>query len=325
MMGYLAIVGDRTSKLEILNSLRGVAVLLVLFFHFVPGGLVSADFSAFTGILGVVLFFFLSGFFMDRTLSQDKNIVAFAVRRAARILPLYWFSLTAAFLIGNWTVSDLLVNSVFLVPFTKTELLSGVYWTLYIEIAFYAVVPVIALSGRKAIVASLYAAIALNIAVGAMRGHPSHTLYFMTFCLAGMQFGVWYRGKIDTYLVAAAAMAVVGHAVLLSEHPVSMGMAAALSSAAMYAALRCDIAHRTLLSPIGDISYSLYLLHAILGLPVTKLAAQAGLGVWLPMILGVVCSIVLSAATYRWIELPFMSLAHTALPKPATATIKLGH
>src|SRR5215204_4401771 len=97
---YFGIVAERTTKLESLNSLRGAAVLLVLFFHFAPGGLVPADFTAFTGTLGVVLFFFLSGFFMDRTLSQDKNVVAFAVRRAARILPLYWFSLAAALLVG---------------------------------------------------------------------------------------------------------------------------------------------------------------------------------------------------------------------------------
>ena len=307
-------------KLEGLNALRGVAVLLVLFFHFAPGA-VPTIFTAFTGVLGIVLFFFLSGFFMDRTLAQDKNVLAFAIKRVGRIVPLYWGSLIAAFIIGNWTPRDVVANALFLIPFTKTELMSGVYWTLYIEIAFYVVVPVIALLGRRAIAVSLYMAIALNVAVAAMKGHPSHTLYYMMFCLAGMQFGLWHRGLISTFYLAAAVVAATGHAIVLSDQPVSMGLACVISSAALWVGLIHQNSGRNVLSTFGDISYSLYLLHAVIGLPVTKFLVEVGMGVWFSALAGVAVSIATSLATYRWIERPCNGAAHIAESKSKQATL----
>jgi len=76
-------------------------------------GLTGREMAVFLANAGVILFFFLSGFLMDRALALDRNLSAYAIRRAFRILPMYWLSLllVAAWAGGNWTLGQLLANA----------------------------------------------------------------------------------------------------------------------------------------------------------------------------------------------------------------------
>lgn len=77
-----------------LDGLRGVAVLLVLFFHFgrLPNSSIGLEF----GWIGVQLFFVLSGYLITRILLDQKNqslllyLKVFYWRRSLRIFPLYF-------------------------------------------------------------------------------------------------------------------------------------------------------------------------------------------------------------------------------------------
>ena len=95
-----------------LDALRGLAILLVIVAHF-GEGLTGREMAVFLANAGVILFFFLSGFLMDRALALDRNLSAYAIRRAFRILPMYWLSLllVAAWAGGNWTLGQLLANA----------------------------------------------------------------------------------------------------------------------------------------------------------------------------------------------------------------------
>jgi hypothetical protein len=65
----LNLADDR--KLPALDALRGIAILLVIVSHFFPGNVPYAVvISLYCGKCGVILFFFLSGFLMDRTLDS---------------------------------------------------------------------------------------------------------------------------------------------------------------------------------------------------------------------------------------------------------------
>jgi peptidoglycan/LPS O-acetylase OafA/YrhL len=95
-----------TQRDPALDGLRGLAVLMVFFFHY-GGGLKSHEPAVrFLGMLteagwtGVVLFFALSGFLITGSLwdsiGQKHRLRNFYTRRALRILPLYFVALAAS-------------------------------------------------------------------------------------------------------------------------------------------------------------------------------------------------------------------------------------
>jgi peptidoglycan/LPS O-acetylase OafA/YrhL len=63
-------------NLASLDVLRGIAILSVLFSHFWPGDL-PLSLRVLCGQFGVILFFFLSGFLMDRTYSNESQLARF--------------------------------------------------------------------------------------------------------------------------------------------------------------------------------------------------------------------------------------------------------
>jgi peptidoglycan/LPS O-acetylase OafA/YrhL len=103
-------VGPREERIPALDGLRGVAVLLVLFFHFTMFGRLAfvaqgttglergigwtIAVTAMSGWIGVDLFFVLSGYLITTILLRERGgprfFRSFYLRRAARILPLYY-------------------------------------------------------------------------------------------------------------------------------------------------------------------------------------------------------------------------------------------
>lgn len=272
---------DSDSRLASLAALRGLAILLVIVGHFAPSGLTRLLGTPALSLMaygGVILFFVLSGFLMDRTLAADRNLISYVIRRMARILPLYWVSLLVAFALGAWTLRDLALNASFLVPLARSELMSGVYWTLYIEVLFYALAPLLVYAGDRTIVVSLYLVIAADVAVFAARGVPSHALYHLGFCLLGMSFGVWNRGKLTDVGLALAAFAVTAHATL-SPQGVFVALAPLASAVLMWFGLRY-VVNNAPLSFLGAVSYGWYLLHAVVGLPLMAVMLRSGVPDW---------------------------------------------
>jgi peptidoglycan/LPS O-acetylase OafA/YrhL len=147
-----------------LDTLRGIAVLMVLFFHafgFTYGldGLSGASriFVAMTlpGWTGVNLFFVLSGFLITGILLDTKTrpdyYKRFYVRRALRILPLYYGVLLLLLILSRTILIDrpaswpfLLLSSAYLANVTGlfgVPMQFGVLWSLAVEEHFYLLWP----------------------------------------------------------------------------------------------------------------------------------------------------------------------------------------
>lgn len=150
-------------RLGVLDGLRGIAVLLVLWYHIWEISWLSPgprlDFLPATGFVGVHLFFFLSGFviaypFVRAALAQQSqpSWSEFAWRRFIKIVPSYVLSIAVAYAIGYAqvqpsaaTVPDLVTHLLFIHTWfpQRYGTIDGVLWTLAVEVEFYCVFPAI--------------------------------------------------------------------------------------------------------------------------------------------------------------------------------------
>ncbi|HEU4882125.1 MAG TPA: acyltransferase [Longimicrobium sp.] len=190
-----------------LDGLRGCAVLAVLLLHFTsalgapagePARVAKQAFG--TGWVGVDLFFVLSGFLITGILADARDTPhryrTFYIRRALRILPLYYGFVLLLFvvppLVGarayTTSIEDQLPYWLHLQnfrPLTSDALnFAGHLWSLAIEEQFYLVWPLVVftLSRRNVLrvcAACLVGALAYRVA-GVLAGANLHTVYFLT-------------------------------------------------------------------------------------------------------------------------------------------------
>lgn len=152
------------TRLTVLDGLRGVAVLLVLWFHtweisWLPAPARWLQFLPETGFIGVHLFFFLSGFVITypfirahvrRTRSPSWG--HFAWRRALKIMPSYVLSIAVAYAIGYAQRQDaapaaqaVVAHLLFIHTWFPSLYgsINGVLWTLAVEVEFYLLFPLL--------------------------------------------------------------------------------------------------------------------------------------------------------------------------------------
>jgi peptidoglycan/LPS O-acetylase OafA/YrhL len=153
-------------NIDALDGLRGCAVLLVVLLHVLQYdsrtlSILRESVGGWSVLgTGVELFFVLSGFllflpyarsaFLDRDLPSSKR---FFQRRALRILPAYWASLTifvlAISLFGSTSIgaNDIGLHVLLAHNLLKSTYMSinPVYWTMAVEVQFYLVLPIIAI------------------------------------------------------------------------------------------------------------------------------------------------------------------------------------
>jgi peptidoglycan/LPS O-acetylase OafA/YrhL len=135
-----------------LDALRGVAVLTVALFHYSLAYdyhyhiKESGKFYLEYGNFAVYLFFVISGFVIFMTLDKTKKGADFIVSRFSRLYPAYWAAIfmTVIFLkllpvptLGNYTVKEIAVNLTMIEQVFKVRFIDQVYWTLKVELTFY--------------------------------------------------------------------------------------------------------------------------------------------------------------------------------------------
>ena len=142
-----------------LDSIRGLAILAVLFYHgwFWSYGVEKASgltrvllLATYPGWLGVELFFVLSGFLITGILLDSRTrpnyYHRFYVRRALRILPAYLAVLAFLYLFGTITFSFFLLSSLFLAnvaPLFAVSIQYGPLWSLAVEEHYYLAWPAV--------------------------------------------------------------------------------------------------------------------------------------------------------------------------------------
>lgn len=158
------------SRLGVLDGLRGIAVLLVLWYHiweisWLPAPLPSVQFIPETGFAGVDLFFYISGFvivypFVKALLRGEPQPSwgHFAYRRAIKIVPSYILSIVLVIAVGYAQFSspgealrDIGTHLLFIHTWWSSTYgsINGVLWTLAVEVEFYAIFPLLWLAFKR--------------------------------------------------------------------------------------------------------------------------------------------------------------------------------
>ncbi|MDO8862501.1 acyltransferase [Haliea sp. E1-2-M8] len=150
-------VRDRSGYLRPLESVRGIAILLVFLFHaWGISGLQLAGAPApglsfiVAGNTGVTLFFVLSGFLLAlpwlKHLHQRgrprPSVAQYLKARALRILPLYYSALLLTWLVTGNSATIVQAATFQFVGFDAFPY-SVVWWTLATEIQFYLLLPLL--------------------------------------------------------------------------------------------------------------------------------------------------------------------------------------
>lgn len=95
------------------------------------------------GRIGVVLFFAISGFVIPSSLRGGQHPGAFWVRRFFRLYPLFWFSIALALITHFWlqgiavSTTDIAANLTMIPEVFGAPYVQAVYWTLSVELVFY--------------------------------------------------------------------------------------------------------------------------------------------------------------------------------------------
>ena len=135
----------QTTRVKELDALRGLAALLVMWYHFTAFR-PQASLGFTYGLTGVDLFFMISGFVIFMSLSHVKNSLQFAVNRISRLYPTYWACVSITFLaitihnhvdINQTEVTTYLGNLTMFQFYMNLRDIDDSYWTLIIEMTFY--------------------------------------------------------------------------------------------------------------------------------------------------------------------------------------------
>jgi exopolysaccharide production protein ExoZ len=291
----------------VIQYLRGLAAVLVVYTHLdTQISRISADHNlpyASIGIWGVDIFFVISGFIMYiAAIEIDARPGDFLLRRAIRIVPLYW-SLTAVIVAGAYVApamlsstrldaSHVLASFLFL-PWPNPAydgywpvLIPG--WTLNYEMYFYAAVAIGLLAPRRlrvlltsAIVIGVLVAVQISKSTGPVSFYGNDiVIEFLFGLLAGYMFrrvrplgvplGVLLIGLSFCLVLWMADMKSVPRSIAYGIPAMMIVLGSLqLEGMAKHAVVRPALY-------LGDISYSLYLTHVI-ALPMVT-AIFVGLG-----------------------------------------------
>jgi peptidoglycan/LPS O-acetylase OafA/YrhL len=299
-----------------LDGFRATAVLLVLAHHLVYGWLPTADgiswmpriFTAILshGWLGVDLFFVLSGFLITGILLDSREskhyFRNFYIRRALRILPLYFICIFVMSLVYHGAATYFVLSLLFLANFAyafHANVPSGpdVFWSLAVEEHFYLLWPLLVrfLTGVSLFVLTLIIVFGTPILRGvcAYWGmHPGLEIYHYSFFrFDGMALGailaLWVRSryysresawKLAGFLIGFALLVTaVGWpygimetksiaSAALRYTQAQFGFAAAMALALAYRGTPATGFLRSRFARLtADLSYCIYLIHTAVG------------------------------------------------------------
>jgi peptidoglycan/LPS O-acetylase OafA/YrhL len=139
------------AHLPVLDGWRGISIVLVLAAHLLPLGPKAWKLNYSAGILGMALFFTLSGFLITSLLLHDPHVPRFLIRRGARIVPLAWLYCVVALVLSGAGALAWPAHFLFYANLPPSQLLPLTLhlWSLCLEMQFYAGIALLVTAWRQ--------------------------------------------------------------------------------------------------------------------------------------------------------------------------------
>jgi peptidoglycan/LPS O-acetylase OafA/YrhL len=256
-----------------------------------------------SGCFGVQLFFCISGFVILRTLERTGSIKNFAIARFARLYPAYCacaLITLAVIAVSHVHLSDLTpqavaINATMLALLVGAPRIDPSYWTLTYEVLFYAAAALIwfrVRPGRRlegpclvwlacSLVGHLVDSINRHTRLATLINIDYANLFVLGMMLHYITKGSRSRLTIPTFyaalLLALFPPAASGAGVSLFRIKFTFMIAVFCALIWLAADDRRRFLHFRPLIFLGEISYSLYLIHQIVGYAVIRVLLSAGL------------------------------------------------
>lgn len=325
-------------RLAFLDALRGIAALAVVVQH--GGERWWPAFDRFSrhwfdlGRFGVLVFFLVSGFIIPKSLEGEGSVGRFWTGRLFRLYPAYWLAIGLLLLVSIWypatfspnyqthELAYTLVNLTMLQQFFGVPNASGVFYTLTIELLFYALCTGLFAAGllRRSYELALCAVgvVLASCVVAPLvldRRLPAAIPFYLASLFVGTALFRWASGELSRprLVLLLAGLAVAGALTTwvsydhfgVTEAGKQFSFAGAfLPWLAGYALFLAFLAGRDRhfgapLLGLGRISYSVYLLHPVVLEVVATWSNHA-----LAFATLVATTLVLAALSYRLVEEP---------------------
>ena len=329
----------------------------------------------YAGNYGVLLFFLISGFVIMMTLERSSGLLDFIGRRAARLWPAMLVCATLSTLLINlsgsafyyegverWYVTpvEYFSSIIFVPPDLTADILGieeeltprwveGVYWTLWTEVRFYALISLVFLIARGQAFLWAWAGVqAVSLAIDAATVYVHHeinglwsaSLVFQPRMLAWFTLGLvawkWRAGERSLPLTLCFALATAS---LLAGDVIDLNgfmpiwaenaMPSALLYAAIIAPLALFLVAPVLLQPlawkplvtIGLASYPLYLFHERPGMVFLMWFEQAGIHPLIGLVASITGLVLFAIFLHRAVENPAKRLILSRW-KPFAASVE---
>ncbi|GIH72821.1 acyltransferase family protein [Sphaerimonospora thailandensis] len=344
-------------RLRVLDLLRFCAALGVVLFHFgeTRAWGTSNAFPALSavtmfGVYGVRLFFVISGFVILMS-AWGRSSGEFAVSRIARLYPAYWASvlILGALAVGGLitdhrpTFSQLLANMTMLQHGLRIRDLEIVYWTLWQELVFYALVACFAAIGitYRRCLAFLGGWVFLLVVAERVNADLLQAVlvpFAAPYFIAGMALYLVHRfgGSFFPWLFVGVGW-VLALVNVLGEKPAAftrfgpaVGSALVVGVISLIFLVMILVARGSLdrldwrwLTTLGALTYPLYLFHHHVGFLLIQ-ALHPVLGNRLTLSLVVVAVLAVAYGIHRLVERPLQPRLKAALTRSLAMVDRVG-
>lgn len=340
-------------RLPELDSLRGIAALAVVVFHWTSYYDIAHGHSASMrlrfpwGGFGVHLFFVISGFVITMTLEKTPTIQAFLRARALRLYPTFWAGVVVGTLCAWWnrpemrlSWSDVLLNFTMIPGFLGRPRVDGVYWTLELELVFYFAIAMFMARARDPQKLMPYFIAWTALAIGwygllsALTGgdpsssawHTDHPIFswftnlllarFIGLFAAGVSlYGLFRGARLRPATLVLAALCIANQFCWGRRG----GTAALMCSVAMVA-VACFVRPSWLrwrpLLFLGMLSYPIYLIHQNLGFATITTGYEHGLPPYGSLALALALTLSIAYGMRRLVEEPAIAAGRSTTRKP---------
>ena len=338
-------------RINALDYLRGLMALCIMVYHYFSWTFHAYDSTTFLGVLGIYgvsIFYILSGLTLYHVYNNKldfSNLYSFFVKRIFRILPLLWLSIFLnIFLLGQtYDLRTIFLNVSGLFGFLDHDnyITTGA-WSIGNELVFYSVFPIIIILNRwkhywteiffilSLIIALYFAFWGLNSSENLSHQwtiyiNPMNQIFLFTGgMLIGKIIGVKKSNIASLLLFIVCVLFIIFYPNSGDKINLVSGWNRIIYSFISFILTISFMLIDTIiinkivdwvLSKLGHISYSLYLLHAIVFWTVAKFINR----VEYPTLFLTVCfisTIVASYLSYNYLEMKFSKLGKRLLTKP---------